>query len=164
MGAERPPYSSFSEDSMTATNSCAVQMSSTITVSASGTAEDTATFYPAVSCAPFSDLGISVVPLGPCRYKVEVFHNGELQESHTFPSALNKYVCHMSFAGMIFPANIGTNAIPKYFGNSRTNFPGISMAVIITNLSGTRETFFVYTTFLEYDHCRFAQIKTIDYK
>lgn len=149
---------------MTATNSCAVQMSSTITVTASGTVNSTATFYPAVSCEPFSNLGISVVPLRTCRYTVEVFHDGELQEAHTFPTATNKYVCYMAFANIIFPANTGTNAIPKYFGNSMIDFPGIPISVKITNLTGTRETFFVYTTFLEYDHCRFGQITTIDYK
>lgn len=155
---------------MTATNSVAVQVACTLTLTASGgdpntpTLTDSAEFNPAISNAPFSDLAISVVPINTGNYMVEVFHDGELEETHTFPTATNKYVCHMSFPNVIFPANLGTNTIPKYFGDSRKDFPGVPITLKITNLSSERETFNVYATFLEYDHCRFARITTISYK
>jgi len=151
---------------MTATNTVAVQVACTLTVGASGDKSlgSTATLYPAMSTEPFTNLGISIVPLSAASYKVEVFHDGELEETHTFPTNTNKYVCHMAFPNIIFPANIGTNAIPKYFGNSRKDFPGIPIAVKITNYSSTRETFFTYCTFVEYDHCRFAELKTVEIK
>lgn len=151
---------------MTATNTVAVQVACTFTVNASGDPNlgSTATFYPAISNAPFTNLGISIVPNNAASYKVEVFHDGELEETHTFPTNTNKYVCHMSFPNIIFPANIGTNAIPKYFGNSRRDFPGIPIAVKITNYSTSRETFLAYCTFVEYDHCRFAELSTVDVK
>lgn len=161
MGAERPPYC---EAGMTATNTVAVQVVSTITVAASGDPGSTATFYPARSNAPFTMLGVSIVPIDAAAYKVEMFHDGELEETHTFPTATNKYVCHMVFPNIIFPANVGTNAIPKYFGNSRKDFPGIPIAVKVYNYTSTRETFLVYCTFEEYDHCRFAELTTIDIK
>lgn len=153
MGAERPPYC---EAGMTATNTVAVQIASTITITASGDS----TFYPARSNAPFTQLAISILPIEACSYKVEVYHDAELEETHTFPTAGNKYVCHMAFPNIIFPANIGTNAIPKYFGNSNKNYPGIPIAVRITSYAAVRTAFLVYCTFEEYDHCRFAELTT----
>jgi hypothetical protein len=134
-----------------------VQMVSTVTVEASGTVS----VYPAASNQVFSKLAISVIPQdATVEYKIDVYHDGELEETHTYPDASDRVIAHMLFPNLIFPANVGTHSIPKYFGDSEKQFAGIPISLVITNNSSTRKTFLVYSTFEEYDGCRFAQMPT----
>lgn len=141
-----------------------VEMVGTITVGPSGFVPeidqfgDTGTIVPARSTAPFKNLAITIIPVEKTtQYTVSVYHDGELEETHTFPSA-GTVVCHMSFPNLIFPANVGTNTIPKFYADSLKDYYGVPIRVSITNLGQSSATFIVYSTFEEFDHVRFASI------
>jgi hypothetical protein len=141
--------------------SCAivgVQMTGTITVGASGGAENIGTIIPAKSCAPFRNLCISVVPLDSISsYYVYVYHDGELVESHDFTATTNT-VCHMSYPNLIFPANIGTNAIPEFFADNKKDYFGIPIRLRIVNHRAAPAVFYVYSCFEEFDAPRFYSL------
>jgi hypothetical protein len=125
----------------------AIQGAGTVTLGASGGADTIGYIQPARSNEAFRDLTITIVPLeDPSPYKVEVYHDGELVETHTFSEATDRVVCHLSFPNKIFPANIGTNAISKYFQSDRKNFYGVPIRIMIENLMGSRASFIVYAT------------------
>jgi hypothetical protein len=135
-----------------------VQMVGTITVGASGGVDSTGTIVPARSCAPFKNLSISIVPLDKASsYFVYVYHDGELVESHDLTTAANT-VCHMAYPNIMFPANVGTNTIPQFYADHRKDYYGIPIRVVITNYKASPATFYVYSNFEEFDHCRFASI------
>ena len=133
----------------------AVQLVGTLTASASGTA----TFVPAKSNSPFKNLSICVVPQeDPSPYQVDVYHDGEILESQNFSSVTDRVVAHLSYPEMIFPANIGTNAIPKFYDANRKDYYGVPVRVTITNNSSSTKTYFVYALFEEMDNCSFGEI------
>jgi hypothetical protein len=135
-----------------------VQMVGTITVGASGGADNTGTIIPARSNVPFKNLNISVVPLSKtASYYVYVFHDGELEEQHNFVSA-SKVICHMAFPDFIFPANHGTHAIPKYYADSEKDYYGVPIRLQIVNYASFPATFYIYSVYEEFEHCRFASI------
>lgn len=135
-----------------------IQLVSTVTVGASGGA-NTAWTGLVKSNTPFRNLSLTVVPLeDPSPYKVEVLHDGELEEDHTFSSS-DRIICHMSFKDFMFPANTGTNAIPKYVTPDGKDYPGLGMRVRITNLSGSTRVFKVYAVFEQFgDNAAFGEI------
>ncbi len=136
-----------------------VQMVGTVTVGASGGADNTGTIIPARSCAPFKNLNISVVPLSKsASYYVYVYHDGELVEAHNY-TTVNKVICHMAYPNFIFPANIGTHAIPKFYADSEKDYYGVPIRLQIVNYRAESAVFYIYSTFEEFDHCRFASIQ-----
>ena len=134
----------------------AVQAVSTLTVEASGTAS----IAPAKSNSPFMNLSISIIPMTDPNspYTVDVYHDGELVESHSFPSTSERSICHLSYPDFLFPANVGTNAIPKFFDPNRYNAPGFPISVRITNGNTEQRSFYIYCTYLEFDAPRFRKI------
>jgi len=132
-----------------------VQAVGTVTIAASGTAE----IYPAKSNAPFTNLGISIIPIETISpYAVTVYHDGEELESHSYPDASDKMVCHMSYPDFIFPANVGTNTVPRFIVPNKLQIPGVPISVIITNRSSTQLVFLVYATYMECVGPRFLVI------
>jgi hypothetical protein len=132
-----------------------VQAVGTVTVSASGSVD----IYPARSNAPFKDLSISIVPIETISpYDVTVYNNGEELEAHSYPDEDNKMICYMSYPHLIFPANIGTETITKFFDPDKLNFPGISIGVTIRSRSSTTLVFLVYATYMECVGPRFLVI------
>ena len=125
----------------------AFQGAGTVTVGASGGADAIGYIQPARSNEAFRDLTITIVPLeDPSPYTVEVYHDGELVETHTFPDASDRVVCHLSFPNKIFPANEGTRTISKYFQSDRKNFYGVPIRIMLQNLMGSPASFLVYAT------------------
>lgn len=131
-----------------------VQCVGTVTVGASGYGD----IQPARSNSPFKNLTIIIkpiqAPVTSCRYKVDVYHFGELAESHTYGDANDAVVAHMMYPDLMFPANIGTNAIPVYYDPSRADFGGIPILVRITNREATQRVFEVYAVFEQFDSFR----------
>jgi len=134
----------------------AVQLVGTVTVGASGTTS----IYPAKSNSPFRNLSIVIVPMEQdSPYDVAVYHNGEIEESHSYPDAASRVICEMSFTSFLFPANVGTNAIPKFFDSNRSNYPGLGIRVALVNRAAVQRSYYVYAIFEEFgDHCRFGKI------
>jgi len=132
-----------------------VQAVGTVTVGASGTAD----IFPAQSNAPFTDLAISIIPIETISpYTVTVYHDGEVVESHSYPDADDKVVCHMAYPNLIFPANIGTDAIPAFFVANKLHVPGVPILVTIASSSATPLVFLVYATYMECVGPRFRVI------
>jgi len=135
-----------------------VQLVGTITVGASGMADATGTIVPVRASAPFKNLSISVVPVeAASSYTLSVYHDGELVETHDFTGDSRK-VCHLSYPDVIFPANIGTNAIPKFCNDNQKDFYGIPIRVSITNHYPAGATFIVYSNFEEFVVPRFGTV------
>ena len=133
----------------------AVQAVGTVTVGASGNTE----IFPASSNAPFTDLAISIIPIETISpYTVTVYHDGEVVETHAYPDEDDRVVCHMSYPNLIFPANVGTNAIPKFFTPNRMDYPGVPISVVIASGSATQLVFLVYATYMECVSPRFRVI------
>jgi hypothetical protein len=133
-----------------------VQAVGTITVGASGVE----TIFPAQSNSPFTNLSITVVPLEDISpYKVSVYQDGELLEEHSYPATDDRMIASMSYPNIIFPANTGTDAVPK-FDSTKFTAPGTPISVSIENLSAdvVDHTFLVYATYAEFDSPRFRQI------
>ena len=135
-----------------------VQAVGTITLGASGEANAIASIYPIRSSVPFVDLTISIVPVEDnVTYTASVYHLGELLETHTYPTN-DLTLCYMSYPNMIFPANIGTNAIPRFYDPDRLNAEGISIRVELTNLGSEQRSFLVYATYIVLEGARFDKI------
>jgi hypothetical protein len=133
----------------------ACELVGTVSISASGGIDE---IYPVKSNCAFSDVTLIVLPLqDDTLYKVEVYVCGELTESHTYSSALDKPIVNMKFP-MMFPANTGTNTIPKFYNPYRQDFTGEIIMVRITNNSATTKRFQVYAVFLEWDPTRFKVV------
>lgn len=133
----------------------AVQMTGTVTISASGTGE----IVPAKSNSPFQDLSVTVLPEDDSsEYSVVLYQDGEVLDSHTYTSTSDRVVAHMTFPGMIFPANIGTNAIPAFYNADKSNYLGLPLTLVITNLADTQRSFFVYSAFAQWDAPVFAKL------
>jgi hypothetical protein len=131
-----------------------VQAVGTITVGASGIES----INPAQSNAPFTNLSIAIVPVEDLSpYKVSIYQDGELLEEHNYPSVVERTIARMTYPNVIFPANTGTNVIPK-FDSTKFNAPGIPLSVSIENLGMIQRTFLVYATYMEFDEPRFRQI------
>ena len=132
-----------------------VQGVATVSVTASGGV----TLNPARSNSPFKNLSFTIVPEdASAPYEVDVYNAGELVEHHAFSSVTDTIVCHMSYPNKIFPANIGTNVIPKFQDPSKSNPVGVSITVVITNLHSGPRTFVLYSTYEEYDSPRFIKL------
>ena len=133
-----------------------VQGVTTVTVGASATAS----VAPALSNAPFKNLAIIIVPQNSdVNYTVDVYLNGQLSESHTYPIE-NNVIAHMYYPTM-FPANVGTNAIPKYFADGKKDFTGLPVTVQLENLDSATRVFQIYFVFEEFgDNSRF--LKPVD--
>jgi len=136
-----------------------VQLVSTVTVGASG-GSNTALVNLVRSNTPFRNLSLTVIPLeDPSPYSVDVYHDGELEEGHSFTATTDRVVCHMYFKGFMFPANTGTNAIPKFVYPDKKDFAGVGMLMRITNLSGNTRVFQVYSVFEQFgDNAAFGVI------
>ena len=135
-----------------------MQAVGTVTVGASG-GNDSVSIAPVRSNTPFRDLGISIIPIeSVAPYTVEVYHDGELEEQHTYPDASDRVVCHMAFPNLIFPANIGSDAVPVFYNNNRFSAPGVPIRVVIENRSAAARTFMVYCTYAAYDAPQFLII------
>jgi hypothetical protein len=136
-----------------------VQQVGTVTVTASGFGD----IQPARSNEPFTNLTIIVKPMEAdkysCRYKVDVYHFGELAETHTYSTVGDAVVAHMMFPALMFPANVGTNAIPAFYDPDRADFGGIPILVRITNLESRTHVYEVYGVFEQFDSCRFGKIE-----
>lgn len=120
----------------------------TLTVGASGAADSVGYIVPALSNSPFKSLSITIRPLESTNisYEADVYFDGELVESHTFP-ANDRVICHLSYPNVIFPANVGENAIPAYYSADKASLPGLPIRVGVTNRSADRRTFLVYATY-----------------
>lgn len=134
------------------------QLVGTVTCTASGFGD----IQPALSNEPFKNLNIIVKPMNSskysCRYRVDVYHFGELAETHTYNTLGDSVIAHMMFPTLMFPANVGTNAIPAHYDPNRADFGGIPILVRITNLEGETRVFEVYGVFEQFDSCRFGKI------
>lgn len=131
----------------------------TVTVGASGTGD----IQPAMSNTPFTNLTVIIKPMDAaqksCAYTVQVYHFGELAESHTFPTVNDAVVCHMMWPDLMFPANIGTNVTPAFYDPNRKDFGGIPVLVRIISREATVRVFQVYGIFQQFDSCRFGEIE-----
>lgn len=133
-----------------------VQAVGTVTIAASGTE----LVYPAQSNSPFKNLVLQVKPLErslSTRYNVTLYMDGEVVETHSFTSTTDSAICNMAFPTM-FPANIGTETIPKFYHPDRQRFSGTPIIVQIENLEPDQRSFQVYALFEAFDYCRFAKI------
>ena len=129
-----------------------VQATGTMTVGASGTAE----MIPAQSNSPFTDLSISVIPMEAASpYTVTLYQDGEILETHTYASVTDNVVAHMAFPRLIWPANVGTNTVSKFFNAGKFAPEGMPITLEITNLSGTSKVFGIYSAYAEFDAPRF---------
>jgi len=125
-----------------------VQLVGTLTVTASGTAS----MDVAKSNCPFKNLTISVRPIDTdTQYRYEVFLNGELAESHNYPDANNRVIAYSMWPNLVFPANIGSESIPKYFANNRGERIGFPAMVRLTNHEAETRVFEVYSCYEEFD-------------
>jgi hypothetical protein len=135
------------------------QLVGTVTVGASGFGD----IQPALSNSPFKNLTIIVKPMDAakysCRYKVDVYHFGELAETHTYATVGDAVVAHMMWPDLMFPANVGTNAIPAHYDPDRADFGGIPVLVRITNMESTVHVYEVYGVFEQFDSFRFGKIR-----
>ncbi len=130
-----------------------VQLVGTITIEASGTASITV----AKSNVPFKNLTVSVRPVdSDTQYQYDVFVNGELSESHNYPTANNRVIAHSMWPNMIWPANIASEAIPKYYEDSRGERIGFPVMVRLTSHETETRVFEVYSCYEEFDAPRFA--------
>lgn len=137
----------------------AVQAVTTITVGASGSAEQQVAVPLVQSNCPFSDLTITVRPLeDSAPYRVDSYQDGEVVETHNYPDTTNKVVAHLSYPGVIFPANLGTNSIPKYYGANKSAPAGLSIYIAITNMSSETRSFEVYATYLTYQTAQYRKV------
>jgi hypothetical protein len=134
----------------------ATQLVGTVTVGTSAAV----TINPVLSNSPFSNLAIHVKPFESldCKYDVAVYIAGELEETHSYPDEDDRVLAKMMFPNLLFPANAGTNAIPKFYNPSREDFTGDLIQVQITNNEAITRVFEVYALFLAWDHCRFGVI------
>jgi len=129
-----------------------VQNISTLTLGATGGADAVGSVYAVRASAPFKNLSISVRPVeDPSPYKVDVYFDGELEETHTYTT--DKTVCMMNFRQHLLPANYSTNTIPKLIG---THAPGIPILVQISNYLSTTKTFEVYAIYEMYEAPQYA--------
>lgn len=130
-----------------------VELVGTVTVGASGTAS----IIVARSNVPFKNLTVSTRPVqADTRYQYEVFLNGELAESHTYPDADDRVVAHSMWPNMIWPANIGTPAIPKFFDPNREDHIGFPVVIRITSSEADQRVFEIYSCYEEFDTPRFG--------
>jgi histidinol-phosphate/aromatic aminotransferase/cobyric acid decarboxylase-like protein len=135
----------------------AVEQVSTITLGATGIADAIGSVYAVQSQLPFKNLSITVRPYGPASpYKVEIYHDEELEESHDYPDPAGRTICDMYFKSYMFPANQNTKNIPKFNGRE---FKGIPIKVVIYNYSSEIKVFEVYAVYEAYEHCRFGIVK-----
>jgi len=136
-----------------------VQLVSTVTVGASG-GSDSVLVDLVQSNTPFRNLSLTIIPVeDPSPYTVDVYHDGELEESHSFTATADRVVCHMYFKGFMFPANTGTNAIPRFIDPDKLDFPGLGIMIQITNLSGNVRVFKAYAVFEQFgDNAAFAVV------
>lgn len=137
-------------------NWTAVQLVGTVTVGASGTAS----INVAKANVPFKNLTVSTRPFdSDTRYQYDVYVNGELSESHNYPDADDRVVAHSMWPNMIWPANINTPNIPKYFDPNREDFMGFPVMVRITNNEAEERVFEIYSCYEEFDGARFGKLE-----
>jgi hypothetical protein len=136
-----------------------VQVVGTITLGASGQADSIGSIFPVRSNAPFKNLSITIRPAeDPSPYKVEIFHDGELVETHDYPAPAGRTIAEISTNfDYIFPANTGTDAIPQY---QATGYDpqGIPIRVQITNYDTVGRVFEVYACYQILEGCQFSFI------
>jgi hypothetical protein len=131
------------------------QFVGTVTVTASGYG----TIEPVKSNVPFTNLTIIIKPLDiDSQYKVDVYHFGQLAETHNYPAANDSVIAYMMFPSLIFPANVGTHSIPAFFDPSRQDFGGVPVVVQITNHEASTRVFEVYAIMEQFEGCRFGKI------
>lgn len=134
-----------------------VFLANTVTIEASGYAWVSGGF----STEPFENLTITIKPLDhTTNYTVDVYHDGELEESHDYPDPPSSasVIAHMMYPNMIFPPNMNTGNLPVFFDPSRENPAGVGISIRLYNSSSTRKTFYVYVCFKEYDDNRAGKL------
>jgi len=133
-----------------------VELVGTVTVEASGTAS----IIVAKSNVPFKNLTVSTRPVqSDTKYTYEVFVNGELSESHDYPDDDDRVVAHSMWPHLVWPANIGTNSIPKFFDPDKEDHIGFPVVVRITSAEAERRVFEIYSCYEEFDAPRFGKLK-----
>jgi hypothetical protein len=110
---------------------------------------------PVQSNEPFDQLSLWVVPEVDNPYIIEVYFYGRLVESHTFPAPNGDTNCVMMFNDLVFPANLSTKTIPKFYQTARSDYCGIPILLAISNLDttlpvGTIRSFTTYGIFKTY--------------
>jgi len=130
-----------------------VELVGTITVEASGTAS----IVVAKSNVPFKNLTVSTRPVqADTKYQYDIFLNGELAESHNYPDENDRVVAHSMWPNMVWPANIGTPSIPKFFDPNREEHIGFPVVVRLTNAEADPRVFEIYSCYEEFDAPRFG--------
>lgn len=130
-----------------------VFLASTVSATSSGSVSIDHGF----SNEPFKNLSLTVKPVeANTHYTVSIYFDGELEESHSYPTG-GKTVCHMNFPNMVFPPNVGTNAIPVFFENGKVNPLGVGISFVIESHEADLRSFMVFACFEEFDNCRFGK-------
>ena len=133
-----------------------VQLVGTITIAASGVVS----LIPVLSNSPFKNLSLTLIPAEQdSPYKVDVYANGELLESHVEANANDRVITFMNYPDHIWPANIGTDAIPAFVDPAKQDPSGVAIRVTIENYATVQKTFLLYALFEAFDHCRFGIIR-----
>ena len=130
-----------------------VQQSGIIVLGASGAPDSIKSFPVVRSNQPFTNLSITVRPVIATAYTVEVLHDGEPAETHTYPGG-NRTIAEMSYPDFIFPANRGTDAIPQFVTKGFAP-QGIDIYVRLTNNDVDVRSFEVSTCYAVSENCRF---------
>lgn len=125
-----------------------------LTLEATGSANATKTLTVARSSAPFKNLSITVIPTEASNYTVEVFHFGQLAETHTYSSG--DTIAEMAYPDYIFPANVGTNSKFQEYGISTD---GLDITVRLTNNGSALRVFGIVVCFETYENAQFAILK-----
>lgn len=122
----------------------AKQAVGTVTVGASGTAAGTVDLYVVRDNVPIEDPTIIIVPESAGPYTASLYFAEQIAYTQTFTSLTDLPVLNHRFPGL-FPANMGNNAIPRYFDPDRNpNYIGESIRVRLVNSTGSTRVFYVY--------------------
>lgn len=137
----------------------AVVLAGTVTLGASGSADDSATLLPVRTSAPFKKLTIIVQPIGTldAEYTAEILFDGEQQSINTFPDPNDRVIALFHYSDIIFPPQISGNTIPA-FVQGKTQLRHMPISLVLTNISTHTTTFSVVTTFEEFDSCRMTPV------
>ena len=131
----------------------------TLTTSASGTRGDEGVLFPARCNQPFKNLSIVVIPVDdPSPYKVDVWFNDQLVETHDYPDPAGYFVAQIGFPNFVFPANLSLESIPVFTPPGLAP-PTMDIAVVVTNYAAAEMVFAVYTCFEVFDTPRFGIVQ-----
>jgi hypothetical protein len=137
-----------------ADNRNGVQLVGTVTATTSGSIQ------PFQSNVPIKNLTIIVKPIEDnSPYQVDVRFFGNLEETHTYATASDEVIAMMTFPNLMFPANVGTNAISAHYDADRSDYGGLPILITIANLTAnTTRVFEVYAIFEAFEAASFGVI------